>query len=1336
MQGKTLSALLCNKATDNQKASNKGKATDIRNAVNKGKVTDNRNASNKGKVTDNRNASNKGKVTDIRNASNRENAAAIRKVSNIWKDIRKDLIMRRVSVFAAFLTICIMFCSIRAFSGAWQLDIVGWWWLDDDGSYPKNEWRTIDGKRYYFLSTGYMASEQWVEGQYYVGADGAMLVNAVTPDGSRVDENGKRVEEDGGLAGANENADINNVNDNGTSDNADESGADVNNGNENGAVVNNADGNGVNDNAVNGNNINDSDIRENDINNSDNNGNDINNGDINENDNNVAAAGAMDAAGTDQGSALTSGGSGDTGGSEAGNVFQINSVEDFGHFARNCRRNVWSNGMTVILTQDLDFGEIGNPESIAYFNGTFLGNSHRIDNYHGATPLFQTIGVNGRVSELSLSADIQSERDNTAAFVSVNNGVLEKITVDGNVNGKVTAGILAAVNSGTGSILSCEVSGTLKGDSSSGGIAGKNQGLISSCVNRANINISVDDSNISGDDIKDILQNILLTKSINNTENLRLGIDSGGIAGYNQNGGSILDCRNEGIVGYPHHGYNSGGISGRNGGAIERCENLGTVYGRSGTGGIAGKQQPEITLDFSEDVLSSMARELDDINLLVTDTLNTSDEISNSTYDRLSALSRSMTEVKDSTNVVYNASLERFDEAADSINNTTDVLLGATGDIAGSTEDLSRSLDSLSRMTDNIDSSIDYLEEAFAMTQQERSGLLSRNAQLKSDLNTTLAFVEEIRENRLPSAPAARRARISQGLTEINRLAGDLRAMRTILSGMRDMRDRIADGSLQVEEHRRDLALHSSVSEILDALDELDWALVSLSDFSSSLGASLSNVSDGVNVNVQQNEAVRAAGNDIYAGLDSISTQLDSMNAGAREDSLEVIRNLDEINRKFSGMMDLMENERNRINSIADDGGVINDQSDAGGMSSSRIVSCRNTAEVYGDMQVGGIAGTIGVEYDLDADRDIARSGSRSLDYSFGVSASVIDSVNAGNIEARGNHAGGILGKADMGYIGRNTNEGDVRSENGYFIGGIAGYSEAALEGNAARCLVSGIKNAGGICGYGKALRNNTAVVTIEGTEEYAGAIAGDVSSLQPSEIRNNIYYSGNYGAVDNIDYVGMAERAAEPMNTVLVKFKLNGRLVGTEEAEAGTLLKDVPFPEIEEREGFVIHWDMDREAVLTEDSVVNAAYVFPVQSLASKEKLEGTEKALLMVDGRFRPEDELSFRMEGAGRYFVSVPEDGLDRRQVRVLKTFSRKGRLLVNGEEVPTETFGEYLLFDTGERELEIVLEEVKQPYRLIMLAAGAAIAALLAIALFVKLLKRAKRTKHEVGEAVEM
>lgn len=75
--------------------------------------------------------------------------------------------------------------TVTAFAGEWKQDGARWWWLEDDGNYPKNTWQWIDGNQdqvaecYYFDSDGYMLSDTVTPDQYTVNAEGAWTVNGV-----------------------------------------------------------------------------------------------------------------------------------------------------------------------------------------------------------------------------------------------------------------------------------------------------------------------------------------------------------------------------------------------------------------------------------------------------------------------------------------------------------------------------------------------------------------------------------------------------------------------------------------------------------------------------------------------------------------------------------------------------------------------------------------------------------------------------------------------------------------------------------------------------------------------------------------------------------------------------------------------------------------------------------------------------------------------------------------------------------------------------------------------------------------------------------------------------
>ncbi|MCC8059545.1 MAG: NPCBM/NEW2 domain-containing protein [Clostridiales bacterium] len=68
--------------------------------------------------------------------------------------------------------------SVPAFAGQWLSNANGWWWVNDDGSYPSNSWQWLDG------------NGDGVSECYYFDANGYCLINTTTPDGYMVDGSG------------------------------------------------------------------------------------------------------------------------------------------------------------------------------------------------------------------------------------------------------------------------------------------------------------------------------------------------------------------------------------------------------------------------------------------------------------------------------------------------------------------------------------------------------------------------------------------------------------------------------------------------------------------------------------------------------------------------------------------------------------------------------------------------------------------------------------------------------------------------------------------------------------------------------------------------------------------------------------------------------------------------------------------------------------------------------------------------------------------------------------------------------------------------------------------
>ena len=87
--------------------------------------------------------------------------------------------MKKTALLTAALAACMSIgMTVAAFAGTWASDATGWWWTNDDGSYPVSTWQWIDG------------NNDGVAESYYFNENGYLLVNTTTPDGYTVNGNG------------------------------------------------------------------------------------------------------------------------------------------------------------------------------------------------------------------------------------------------------------------------------------------------------------------------------------------------------------------------------------------------------------------------------------------------------------------------------------------------------------------------------------------------------------------------------------------------------------------------------------------------------------------------------------------------------------------------------------------------------------------------------------------------------------------------------------------------------------------------------------------------------------------------------------------------------------------------------------------------------------------------------------------------------------------------------------------------------------------------------------------------------------------------------------------
>lgn len=85
--------------------------------------------------------------------------------------------MRKKLIIAAAAAAISAMLSVPAFAAEWKSDATGWWYQNDDGSYPSNGWTWVEGKCYYFTPEGYCLINTQTPDGYTVDASGAWVVN-------------------------------------------------------------------------------------------------------------------------------------------------------------------------------------------------------------------------------------------------------------------------------------------------------------------------------------------------------------------------------------------------------------------------------------------------------------------------------------------------------------------------------------------------------------------------------------------------------------------------------------------------------------------------------------------------------------------------------------------------------------------------------------------------------------------------------------------------------------------------------------------------------------------------------------------------------------------------------------------------------------------------------------------------------------------------------------------------------------------------------------------------------------------------------------------------------
>lgn len=562
------------------------------------------------------------------------------------------------------------------------------------------------------------------------------------------------------------------------------------------------------------------------------------------------------------------------------------------------------------------------------------------------------------------------------------------------------------------------------------------------------------------------------------------------------------------------------------------------------------------------------------------------------------------------------------------------------------------------------------------------------------------------------------------------------------------------------------------------------------------------------------------AANDAQDGAGDVSDRLNDMNDYLKDalsdpqDPLAAITGfgsrLKDLNNSASGSVDTAADDLRDINSkfnevsntvlaaisaAGNPASVISDgsQGNIDKITLGKTSACTNSGAVSGDVNTGGIAGSIAIEYELDPEDDVSANLDGEYRRQYEYRAVVQQCANTGAVSAKRSNTGGIAGRMDLGLIISCESYGSVESDSGSCVGGIAGLTAATVRSSYAKCTLSGKKYVGGIVGSGVAEKSDGSastvtgcwsLVDITGCQQYEGAVSG----ADTGTFTDNYFVSDTLAGINRQSFAGRAEpvsfdtlAAAEGMpggmTTFTLSFVSGGKVLTSRTFSYGASFDSSVYPPLPEKDGIYAHWDRTDLHGLHLDTVVTAVYDALLPTLSSEQTREDGRPIILAggdfndgdtmaataltltpeefhaADGSFadRAANWFSYLKDGqlppltvnrrvAEQWRVSLPDDGQETHTLRYLPSQDASHlRLYVNDgdgwQAVSCDTVGSYLSFTAGGASPEFAVVTTASVWWPLAAAIAVCVAIVLAVLLGRRHRRRRKAAAASAPETAE-
>ena len=531
---------------------------------------------------------------------------------------------------------------------------------------------------------------------------------------------------------------------------------------------------------------------------------------------------------------------------------------------------------------------------------------------------------------------------------------------------------------------------------------------------------------------------------------------------------------------------------------------------------------------------------------------------------------------------------------------------------------------------------------------------------------------------------------------------------------------------------------------------------------------------------------------DPLAAITGFGSRLNDLNNSASGSVDTVADDLRDINSKFTEVSNTV---LAAISAASDPASVISDgsQGNIDKITLGKTSACTNSGTVSGDINTGGIAGSIAIEYELDPEDDVSADLDGEYRRQYEYRAVVQQCANTGAVSAKRSNTGGIAGRMDLGLIISCESYGSVESDSGSCVGGIAGLTAATVRSSYAKCTLSGKKYVGGIVGSGVAEKSDGSastvtgcwsLVDITGCQQYEGAVSG----ADTGTFTDNYFVSDTLAGINRQSFAGRAEpvsfdtlAAAEGMpggmTTFTLSFVSDGKVLTIRTFSYGASFDSSVYPPLPEKDGIYAHWDRTDLRDLHLDTVVTAVYDPLLPTLSSEQTREDGRPVILAggdfndgdtmaataltltpeefhaADGSFadRAANWFSYLKDGqlppltvnrrvAEQWRVSLPDDGQETHTLRYLPSQDASHlRLYVNDgdgwQAVSCDTVGSYLSFTAGGASPEFAVVTTASVWWPLAAAIAVCVAIVLAILLGRRHCRRWKAAAVSAPETAE-